>query len=103
MDISEFRLSRLPLEENAQFEFKSSLTCPKELKKKLGCAVSGFANSGGGTFVAGVWGLSEFSCQTSRARNLLVYSGMRPSYRMAKWFSACFQWWIGMVHFFEAS
>jgi len=30
-------------------------------------------------------------------------SGMRPSYMMAKWFSAGFQWWIGIVHFFEAS
>jgi len=48
-------------------------------------------------------GLYEFLCQASRVRYLLVGSGMRPSYRMAKWFSACFQWRIGMVHRFDAS
>lgn len=54
MNIDEFSLLQLPTEENQDFEFKSSLSKLEELKKKLGCAVSGFANSGGGTFVAGV-------------------------------------------------
>lgn len=54
MDISTFELSHLPHQENEQFEFKSSLTAPTELKRKLAISVSAFANSGGGTFVAGV-------------------------------------------------
>ena len=44
----------LPPAENDEFEFKSSQTPLNELKKKLARAVSGFANSGGGWFVAGV-------------------------------------------------
>jgi hypothetical protein len=47
-------MSLLPAMEDERFEFKSSRTDHKELGKKLGCAVSGFANAGGGTFVAGV-------------------------------------------------
>lgn len=54
MNIETFDLSLLPMEESDYFEFKSSLTPTKELKKKLYCAVSGFANSGGGCFVAGI-------------------------------------------------
>ena len=56
MNSSTFDLSQLPTSEDQdhKFEFKSSQTSPADLKKKLGCAVSGFANSGGGRFVAGV-------------------------------------------------
>ncbi|MBD2693851.1 helix-turn-helix domain-containing protein [Anabaena catenula] len=49
-----FDLEQLPTAEDDNFEFKSSRTSDNELKKKLSCAVSGFANSGGGCFVAGV-------------------------------------------------
>lgn len=49
-------LASLPAAEDAVFEFKSSATPIKDLSKKLACAVSAFANSGGGTFVAGVGG-----------------------------------------------
>jgi hypothetical protein len=54
METTTFDLSELPPEENDQFEFKSSRTQPDSLAEKLGCAASGFANSGGGMFVAGV-------------------------------------------------
>jgi hypothetical protein len=54
ININTFQLSELPAKETDEFEFKSSATSPKGLAEKLGCAVSGFANSGGGTFVAGV-------------------------------------------------
>ena len=40
---------------------------------------------------------------TLSARQLLSFAGMRPSNRMAKWFSAAFQPTIGIVHFFDAS
>ncbi len=46
----------IPGAESDEFEFKSSLSSSKELWKKLSCAASGFANSGGGVFVAGVDG-----------------------------------------------
>jgi hypothetical protein len=49
-----FDLTQLPNAEDDNFEFKSSATPHKDLKKKLSCAVSGFANSGGGCFIAGV-------------------------------------------------
>lgn len=54
IDFDKFNLSDLPISEDDEFEFKSSLTPEEELKKKLECAISGFANSGGGYFVAGV-------------------------------------------------
>lgn len=49
-----FRLSQLPRQEDDRVEFKGSRTPPKELGTKLACAVSGFANSGGGIFIAGI-------------------------------------------------
>ncbi len=49
-----FDLSCLPSEETETIEYKSSRTSPKDLAVKIGRAVSGFANSGGGIFVAGV-------------------------------------------------
>jgi Putative DNA-binding domain len=49
-------LTNLPSVEDDEFEFKSSATPISELGKKLACAASGFANSGGGIFVAGVDG-----------------------------------------------
>ncbi|MGQ4648844.1 RNA-binding domain-containing protein [Lyngbya aestuarii] len=56
INLETFDLTQLPTAEDENFEFKSSRTQLKELKKKLSCAVSGFANSGGGYFVAGVDG-----------------------------------------------
>jgi hypothetical protein len=47
--------------------------------------------------------LSEFLCQPSGARYLLVSSGKRPSNRMAKWFNASFQCRTGIVHRADAS
>lgn len=54
IDLEAFDLTQLPTTEDDNFEFKSSATSWDDLKKKLSCAVSGFANSGGGCFVAGV-------------------------------------------------
>lgn len=56
INLATFDLTQLPDAEDDVFEFKSSGTPEKELKKKLSCAVSGFANSGGGYFVVGVDG-----------------------------------------------
>lgn len=56
INLETFDLTQLPTAEDDTFEFKSSSTPQNELKKKLSCAVSGFANSGGGCFVAGVDG-----------------------------------------------
>ncbi|WP_228053847.1 helix-turn-helix domain-containing protein [Nodosilinea sp. LEGE 07298] len=47
-------MTQLPSAEDDVFEFKSSGTPFDALKKKLSCAVSGFANSGGGYFIVGV-------------------------------------------------
>jgi hypothetical protein len=54
INLETFDLTQLPSVEDDHFEFKSSSTPEKELKKKLNCAVSGFANAGGGCFVVGV-------------------------------------------------
>jgi len=65
INLETFDLNQLPETEDDFFEFKSSLTALNEageLKKdfkeklieKLTCAVSGFANSGGGCFVVGI-------------------------------------------------
>ena len=65
INLETFSLNQLPETEDDFFEFKSSLTAlneagelkkdfKKDFKKKLTCAVSGFANSGGGYFVAGI-------------------------------------------------
>lgn len=56
INLETFDLTQLPITEDDNFEFKSSDTSHNELKKKLSCAVSGFANSGGGCFVGGVDG-----------------------------------------------
>ncbi|WP_298912853.1 ATP-binding protein [uncultured Nostoc sp.] len=56
INLETFDLTQLPIAEDDNFEFKSSDTSYNELKKKLSCAVSGFANSGGGCFVGGVDG-----------------------------------------------
>jgi len=56
VDLTNFDLSALPTAENDEYEFKSSNTSTNDLKKKLSSAVSGFGNSGGGCFVAGVDG-----------------------------------------------
>lgn len=47
-------LGRLPNSEDDRFEYKSSLTKDGELADKIARAASGFWNSGGGLFVAGV-------------------------------------------------
>ena len=47
--------------------------------------------------------LSEFLCQSGWVGYFPVNSGIRSSNMTAKWFSADFQWWIGRVHFFDAS
>jgi Putative DNA-binding domain len=54
IDLETFDLSQLPIAEDDDFEFKSSRTSFDGLKEKLQCAASGFANSGGGYFIAGV-------------------------------------------------
>lgn len=59
INLNTFDLTQLPSAEDDDFEFKSSVTSHNDLKKKLGCAVSGFANSGGGCFIAGVDGNGE--------------------------------------------
>lgn len=53
-DLEKIDLSTIPDCENESFEFKSSSTPINELGKKLACAGSGFSNSGGGIFLAGV-------------------------------------------------
>jgi hypothetical protein len=47
-------LSTVPKAEDGTFEFKSSATPPEKLREKINRAASGFANSGGGCFLAGV-------------------------------------------------
>ncbi len=59
MNLNTFDLTQLPTAEDDNYEFKSSLTKPEELKKKLRCAASAFANSGGGYFVVGVNGQGD--------------------------------------------
>lgn len=66
INLETFDLTQLPSTEDDNFEFKSSSILQssstqkefdkqlKDLSKKLSCAVSGFANSGGGYFVVGV-------------------------------------------------
>ncbi len=56
INLETFDLAQLPAAEDDDFEFKSSRVMPNDLKKKLSCAASGFANSGGGCFVVGVDG-----------------------------------------------
>jgi len=51
-----FDLTLVPNAETDEYEFKSSVTPIDSLKEKLSRAVSGFANSGGGLFIAGVDG-----------------------------------------------
>jgi hypothetical protein len=54
INLETFDLMQLPAVEDDYFEFKSSLTPTDKLKDKLCKAVSGFANSGGGVFAAGI-------------------------------------------------
>lgn len=56
IDLNAIELDAIPGAEGDEWEFKSSAISPNDLKKKLYCAVSGFANSGGGYFIAGVDG-----------------------------------------------
>jgi hypothetical protein len=49
-------LANLPAGEDEQFEYKSSITPFDSLKEKVARAASGFWNSGGGLFIAGVNG-----------------------------------------------
>lgn len=53
-DISKITIDQLPENEDDYYEYKSSLTSDDKLKDKLQKAVSGFANSGGGFFIAGI-------------------------------------------------
>ncbi len=59
-----------------------------------------------GTGFTDVWRGCRKSCVRERRRcmpdHLLRFKGNRPSNRRAKWFSACFQPMIGIVHFFDA-
>ena len=72
INLNTFDLTQLLTQEDDNFEFKQSQTKLKELKKKLSCAVSGFANSGGGCFIAGVGNLvDEVSC-TGNMRSAVV-------------------------------
>jgi Putative DNA-binding domain len=54
INLETFDLTQLPALEDDSFEFKSSKTPFNKLKDKINQAVSGFANSGGGYFIAGV-------------------------------------------------
>ncbi|QJW89515.1 ATP-binding protein [Spirosoma taeanense] len=56
IDIDHTTIDQLPNKENDYFEFKSSKVGANKdsLATKLGAAVSGFANSGGGYFIIGV-------------------------------------------------
>ena len=54
IDLESFDLTQLPDTEDDYFEFKSSKSSEKDIIKKLSCAISGFANSGGGYFIIGV-------------------------------------------------
>ena len=52
--LSSLTIEAIPSAESDEWEFKSSAAKPSDLAKKLSCAASGLANSGGGIFVAGV-------------------------------------------------
>jgi hypothetical protein len=52
-------IANLPPAEDERFEYKRSTTPFKSLKDKLACAASGFWNSGGGIFIAGVDGVGK--------------------------------------------
>jgi hypothetical protein len=54
MSLETFDISQIPVAEDDQFEFKSSQTRSPQLEEKLSKAASGFANSGGGFFIAGI-------------------------------------------------
>ena len=54
IDLRNFTPGKFPTAEDENFEFKSSLTLPKDAAAKLSCAASGFANTGGGCFIWGV-------------------------------------------------
>jgi hypothetical protein len=56
---TETEITALPPQEDDGFEYKSSLTTDADLATKLGRAASGFWNSGGGAFVAGVDGKGQ--------------------------------------------
>lgn len=56
INLETFDLTQLPTAEDDAFEFKSSGISDNDLKKKLSCAASGFANSGGGCFAVGIDG-----------------------------------------------
>lgn len=47
-------LADLPLQEDAECEFKSSRVSQNDLKKKISVAASGFWNTGGGLFIVGI-------------------------------------------------
>lgn len=53
-DADHFDFAAMPTAEDQHYEFKSSKCPDKELRNKISCAVSAFANAGGGYFVAGV-------------------------------------------------
>ena len=55
-EINRIDFTTISIAEDDEFEFRSSLTPLKELAKKLTSASSGFANSCGGVFIAGVDG-----------------------------------------------
>ena len=54
--LSTLDIANLPPSEDERFEFKSSRLDMNGLKEKLVRAGSGFSNSGGGIFIAGVDG-----------------------------------------------
>ncbi|UFH54020.1 helix-turn-helix domain-containing protein [Spirosoma sp. KNUC1025] len=54
IDVDKITIDQLPQDEDDYYEYKSSLTPDDKLKDKLQKAVSGFANSGGGFFIAGI-------------------------------------------------
>ena len=59
LELEDKDLASLPNVEDERHEYKSSLTKDAGLADKLACAASGFWNSGGGVFVAGVNGAGK--------------------------------------------
>src|SRR5262249_4008312 len=71
--------------------FAAAQAQEKQYKERPACCVIGHV----GKVVSG-------ASRGGIARQSLNFEGMRPSKRTAKWFRACFQPTMGIVHFFDA-
>ena len=56
IELSKLTPAQFPVAESDDFEFKSSLATPDDIRKELNHAASAFANSGGGCFI---WGVAD--------------------------------------------